>query len=408
MPDARQFPRWSLLSAPLLWQRFLGVLRVLFAARGASRTLKAPEPVAPPQIQAPRVAAPNEIFTPTRPRAGRRALVGRAEELARIMQALNEEAAHVVLYAERGRGKTSLANLAVERLRRSGFMVGRHACDAASDFDSIIRGLMRSLPHALLAQDQFANAADTEGCEAILPAARPAASRYRRHSRLRLACPKLVFVVDEFDRVHDRATRTRLADTIKLLSDRGEKLLFMIVGVSATLEQIIGQHPSIERNIAALHLPLLTDIEINEMLQRGGDAAGIRFTGAACTTVAAIARGMPYMAQLMGLRIAQIFVAHGKPATTDADVREALARMISDAPAEVTSRYAVLTTGPVARKWPLCCTPSPRHRRIAGRRIDAGTLGQVAAGGYRHAAAPRRACGSRRHRRHVCSRRTAD
>jgi hypothetical protein len=282
-----------------------------------------------------------------------------------------------VLYAERGRGKTSLANLAVERLRRSGFMVGRHACDAASDFDSIIRGLMRSLPHALLAQDRFANAADTEGCEAILPA-RALLPADIAAIPAQLACPKLVFVVDEFDRVDDRATRTRLADTIKLLSDRGEKLLFMIVGVSATLEQIIGQHPSIERNIAALHLPLLTDIEINEMLQRGGDAAGIRFSGAACTTVAAIARGMPYMAQLMGLRIAQICVAHGKPATTDADVREALARMLSDSPAEVTSRYAVLTTGPRGAEMATLLHAVAAAPQDRWGRIDAGALGQVA------------------------------
>ena len=48
-----------------------------------------------------------------------------------------------------------------------------------------------------------------------------------------------MLVVDEFDSVLDAETRTRLADTIKLLSARGSKLSFMVVGVSDTWEQLL-------------------------------------------------------------------------------------------------------------------------------------------------------------------------
>ncbi len=293
--------------------------------------------------------APGEIFTPTRPRTGRRTLVGRNAELARVLEAIGEEAAHVVIYAERGRGKTSLTNLAIERLRRSGTIVGRFVCNAESRFDQIMHGLVRDLPSALLAIDGVdSDASARRGCDHILPQADVSPADVAAIVD-RLSCKRLVFVVDEFDRVRDQTTRTQLADTIKLLSDRDLKLLFMIVGVSTTLEQIIGQHPSIQRNVIGVHLPLLPDCEIIALLKRGGEAAGLLFTDDTCDIVAGVARGMPHMAQLMGLRIAQHAIARGATETERQDVGAAIGRLIHDQAPEIVARYTKLTRGPDGR-----------------------------------------------------------
>jgi hypothetical protein len=75
-----------------------------------------------------------DVFTPTRPRMGRRALIGRLTEAERILSAMNDEAAHVVIYGERGRGKTSLTNLVVERLRRGDNTIALYVCNAGSNF----------------------------------------------------------------------------------------------------------------------------------------------------------------------------------------------------------------------------------------------------------------------------------
>ena len=326
-----------------LWGRIKRVLGLDRAGANASATARSLPAAAPATRAARKTVAPNEAFTPTRPRAGRRALVGRHAELTIALQALTDEAAHVVLYSERGRGKTSLANLVVERLRRGGVIVGRHACDAASDFDQIIRGLLRDLPASLLPGDDT-GAADGDGCLGVLPQGKLLPADIAAIPG-RLSCNKIVFVVDEFDRVQDEVTRTRLADTIKMLSDRGDRLLFMIVGVSTTLEHILGQHPSIERNITSLHLPLLTDDEIAEMLTRGGHAIGVTFTDAACVRVAGVARGMPYMAQLMGLRITQMALLRGASETSAADVAAAVERMVTDVSPETVGKYAMLMAG---------------------------------------------------------------
>jgi hypothetical protein len=281
--------------------------------------------------------APNAAFTPTRPRAGRRNLVGRQQELDRILDAILLDAGHVVLYSERGRGKTSLANMAVEALRRRGAIVGRFVCEAQTGFDTLFRGLARDLPRSLLAADGD----EGEGCEAVLPA-QPLRPADVAKIPARLTCPRLVFVIDEFDRVQDGETRTRLADTIKLLSDRGVPLSLIIVGVSVTLEQIIGQHPSIERNIMPIHLPLLADSEIGEMLRKGGAQAGLQFSDTAIAVVTRVARGMPYMAQLMGLRMAQAASQRSDDQVRDEDVLKAAQILLRDTSPSVVGTYTAL------------------------------------------------------------------
>ena len=327
--------------------RLLAPLRRGASAGSADR--RPPVPRAPgPRETAPREAAPRETallapgeaFTPTRPKPGRRQAVGRQAELARILQALLEERAHVVLYSERGRGKTSLSNLVVEALRQAGTVVARHTCEAGSDFGGIVRGLARDLPASLLASPAVPDLG--EGCEAALPR-----GEVRPHDVVsllpRLACRSLVCLVDEFDRIEDDATRTRLADTIKQLSDRGVALLFLLVGVSENLEQILGQHPSIQRNLVAVPLPLLGDDEVAGLVATAGARAGFHFPAEAVARVTELARGMPYMAQLLGLRLAQAAYDRGEAAIREEDFDAALARLIEDAPPRARALYASLT-----------------------------------------------------------------
>ena len=305
------------------------------ASLAAAPARGAVPPPAPPGAFLP----PGKVFTPTQPKTGRRRLVGRRRELARIIGLLQQDQSHVVLYSERGRGKTSLANLVVETLRREGVMVARHICEAGSTFDTVIRGLMRDLPSSLLAMGQ---AAPGQGCEAALPAGE---LRPRDVLALpdRLACQSLVCVVDEFDRVQDGLARTRLADTIKQLSDRNLPLQFLVVGVSDDLEAILGQHPSIQRSVCGLHLPLVTDGEIAQLITAGGREAGFTFLPASIARVAVLSRGMPYMAQMLGLRLVQAAAARDDRTVSEADFDAAVARMVEDAPLRVVSLYAQLT-----------------------------------------------------------------
>ncbi len=295
-------------------------------------------------VEDARRAALRKAFTPTHPLRSARRLAGRRTQLARVLRAVLDESAHVVMYAERGRGKTSLINLVSEALRALAFMVGSYSCAAEDDYDAILRGLLRSLPRSLLAVPVQQGEERLLGCEAALPD-----GRLQPHDVLGLAGRftgrRMVLVVDEFDRIGDVATRTRLADTIKLLSDRAAPILFIIVGVSDNVEELLGRHPSIQRNVVSVPLPLLTDVEIEALLERGAQEAGLVFPPAARYAIAGLARGVPYVAQLLALHAGYSMLRRGSQEIARADLDEALEIAVAEADPRVSRLYETLTEG---------------------------------------------------------------
>ncbi len=314
-------------------------------ARGEIRpTVTRPGVAKPSMLGAPpRQHALREVFTPTRPQRSLRRVAGRQVELLRIFRAIALDRAHVVLYGERGRGKTSLVNLVAAAARSAGYMVGRVACASDSDFEAIMRGLARDLPASLLAAPATADST-LEGCEAALP---PGRLQPRDIAGLpgRLSGKRLVLIADEFDRVEDTATRTILADTIKQVSDRGAALSFVVVGVSDSLEELLGRHPSIQRNILGLPLPLLSDQEIGNILEQARRDVGISFPPEIQQEVAAVARGVPYMAQLLGLHAGVETMARDAAIVSRADLQAAFGRAVDEADPHLATLYQALTRG---------------------------------------------------------------
>ena len=282
-----------------------------------------------------------DVFTPARPKIGARLLTGRRAELDRILSAVTDERCHVVLYSKRGRGKTSLANAAVEELRSRGVVVARYTCHSSSSFQEIMRGLLRGLPGSLLAVS--AERQRGIGCEAALPNdSLTLADLVSVPSRL--TCQKLVFVVDEFDRVEDGAARNQFADAIKHLSDCGSRLVFVLIGVSDNLDSLIGRHESIRRNIIPLALPLLTRDEVKTMVRSGAKEAGFDIEDAVLDDIATLCGGIPYLAQSIALRTTQATRSRGGLVTSGADLCRGATRLIQEADPGVVQRYEDLTS----------------------------------------------------------------
>lgn len=328
--------------------------------RAAESPLKQGGPVlALPALPAPaadrRLIARQRLaaaFTPTRPIEAQTTLegtdgdgpfVGRGEELERIRHAFEEDRAHVVLYGERGRGKTSLANRLLARARLAGFDVGRFTCSATSGYDAIMRGLLGDLPRWLVAPG--AGGGNGHGIAEILPPSRPLWPADILAALGRLQWTRLLLVVDEFDRVPDDATRTAIADTIKQLSDRGLPIYFLIVGVSDGFEELFGSHPSIQRCLTRVALPLLTPEEVRRLVAWGGSQAGLTYSSAAQEAIALLARGMPYVAQLLALRAGQAAIERAARGVEGQDLRAAVGAAAVEADPRVLLLFDSLTRG---------------------------------------------------------------
>jgi hypothetical protein len=292
-----------------------------------------------------------DVFTPTRPLMGRtifmessqgdELFIGRETERERIMRAFLEDRSHVVIYGERGRGKTSLANLVVAQARSAGFDIARYVCSADSNFDGIMRGLFHEVPRRLSGLVP-AGLEDGRGVAYLLPshALRPG-DILRAYDSPRES--KIIFVIDEFDRMMDQDTRTAIADTIKQCSDRDLPLLFMIIGVSDSLEELLGRHQSIQRCVIGIPLPLLTQPMVEQIVERGAERAGLDFPASARACIAELARGVPYVAQLLSLRAGQAALGCGRTTVRGRDLISAIKATVVEADPRILILYDAIT-----------------------------------------------------------------
>src|SRR5439155_3206936 len=67
-----------------------------------------------------------------------------------------------------------------------------------------------------------------------------------------------IIVIDEFDRIRDAPTRMSVANTIKLLSNRGANVTLIFVGVAEDVTQLIDDYSSVERAIAQVFMPRMS------------------------------------------------------------------------------------------------------------------------------------------------------
>jgi hypothetical protein len=161
-------------------------------------------------------------------------------------------------------------------------------------------------------------------------------------------------------------------------------LRFLIVGVSENLDQILGQHPSIQRNVVGVHLPLFSDQDVAALIAKGARESGFTFMPSAVARIVVLARGMPYMAQLLALRLAQATAQRDATLVSDADFNTAVQGLLADANPRVLVLFSELTVHGQDRDM----LAALRHVATAGQdawgrlSVTPSVQGGVSIGGY--------------------------
>jgi hypothetical protein len=114
-----------------------------------------------------------------------------------------------------------------------------------------------------------------------------------------LADERCLLVVDEFDRVGDAKTRTSVADTVKKLSDGALEAKLLVVGVAETVDELIGEHASIERCLAQVRLPRMADHELEGIVKIGERVLDLRFESGVAKEIIGLSDGLPYYTHLL-------------------------------------------------------------------------------------------------------------
>lgn len=284
-----------------------------------------------------------EVFTPTRPKQSAREFIGRANGIERIVQAIEEERAHVVLFGHKCVGKTSVLNIVNDSACQAGYLVARVMCTADLTFETFVQAIFEDLSAHLakapagsvlekqLGVERLADLIDGEISD--VPAALRVFSRISGH--------QVIVLLDDFHRVQDAGIKTKIRELMGALSDKGAWVSLVLAGrgdISTTFDFLEGDAPS---GTVIFELGLMSANEIAEIVVKGGSRLGIRFDADVADAIVQLSQGLPVVVQWLGLLTARRALRNYADSVTIDDLVE-----VSD---EVSSKVSQQLSGVLDR-----------------------------------------------------------
>ncbi len=256
---------------------------------------------------------------------------GRAETLAKLIRSIEDQKLHVVLYGDRGIGKTSLLHILSQQARQARYLVQYLSCGEDSDFSETFRSVAASIP--LLYHSDFAPTADETEHGATLGSLLPAGPLHAQQISdlfAKLTGTRLLIILDEFDRSAPGPFRRQIAELVKNLSDRSIRAQLVIAGVASNLSELIEHIPSIRRNILGLQVPDMARDEVENMIRIGERESGMSFADDAIELVTSAASGSPYIASLLSQHAAISAVERASLRVEHEDAVRSVDRAVSE------------------------------------------------------------------------------
>lgn len=296
-----------------------------------------------------------DALSASQPVTTRDRLAGRIETLSSLIAAVEQQRAHVVLYGERGIGKTSLVHVFAQTAREARYLVLYGSCGVEARFDDIFRTFAREIP--LLYNASVSPTADEREHNrsfADLLGPDPVDPRELADLLQKIVGTRIILILDEYDRVADPAFRRDVAELIKNLSDRAARVQLLLTGVASNLDELIGFTPSIRRNIFGLAVGPMGETELHEILARAEEATGLDFAPEAAALIVRMSGGSPYLVRLLGNRAAGRALDERRTRVAEPDVIAGTEAVLAEWNSGLPRRVQAQLLRPEVRSaWPL-------------------------------------------------------
>lgn len=290
----------------------------------------------------------------SQPVIGRDSFAGRHDALAQLINSIEQQRVHVVIYGERGIGKTSLAHVFAETAREARYLVLYGSCGTEAKFEAMFRSFAARIPR-LYHASVLPNSPEAErGDHFDTMLEENFGPRELADLFAEVTGTRVLIILDEYDRVLDPNFRRDVAELIKNLSDRAARVQLVLTGVAQNLDELIGYAPSIRRNIIGLPLRPLAAAEVRDIVAIGERAADLRYSKEAIAMVTAMAGGSPYLVRLIAHQAGLAALDQKRSTVSDNDARIAVERVLTDWNASLPRRVQVSLGREEARtNWPL-------------------------------------------------------
>ena len=289
-------------------------------------------------------------FNPTGPVSRSDLLVGRRDQLNRLLAAVGQNGQSAILFGERGVGKTSLASLLHEfwiaYAREVDQVIPvRTNCEPTSTYASIWTNVTE------LIQDQFAKLSmplptSDSWIELFTEMRNEAANPHNVRRLLDLADKHFIIVIDEFDQVEDPECTQLFASTIKAISDYLVPTTLIIVGVADTVDELIADHASIDRAAIQVILPRMSVDELHDIIARGYEQVGLSISRPLLDLMGDLAQGLPHYAHRFGQEAGYAALDRDSLDVERADIDVAVQKAIDLTHESIRAAYHAATISP--------------------------------------------------------------
>lgn len=280
-----------------------------------------------------------QLFTPSTPIDENALFAGRGEQIRKMLDASMERGKHVILFGERGVGKTSLAKVfhsLFPSTLRNIFAI-REQADPSDNFTSIWRKVFKDI-HVRATRDGKSDlipVSEFHGDEIAPDDVR------RELEGLFKTSDIPILIIDEYDKLGDREkTNELMANTIKSLSDYGVNATVMLVGVADNINDLMGQHASLGRCVEQIPMPRMNITERKEILDKIIPRLGMKLHPDALWKIVHLSRGLPSYVHSLGLYSAESAIQRRSLLITEEDVDRAIKRVLERSQESIKDEYA--------------------------------------------------------------------
>lgn len=266
------------------------------------------------------------IFKPRAPIDDNALFAGRLKQVDALLGVIYETGAHAVMYGERGVGKTSLANIIKDHILGDlkFTTVIKVSCAPGDTFANIWSNVF------------FDYQWDGKPVgDAIKQNPQP----FTVH-KVAASLGKgrfFLVVLDEFDRIRDEETKTLMADTIKYLSDSPVNFTVVVVGVGASIGELFGRHPSIQRCCVQILMPRMSATELSQIVNSRIPRLGMTVDPQVVLRMVQFSQGLPGYMHLLGQLSALAAIERDSMNVSASDLDRAVGKVL-DVADETTRR----------------------------------------------------------------------